>query len=282
MKQNRDVFELVAMCRLLEVSRTGYLQWLEREPSERVIANRVLDAKVAIIHRQSDSSYGRPRIVRSLRAQGEVVGKDRVAASLKRQHLRPVYKRPYRVTTDSKHAHPIAPNIIDQRFEGWRPDQAWVADITYLWTDEGWLYLAGVLDLATRRLVGWSLAPRMTAQLVCDALAMAYWRRKPNPGLIIHSDRGSQYASGDYRNVITKFKMTQSMSGKGNCFDNAVMESFFKTLKVERVHRVRYRTRADARLDVVNWVEGFYNAKRLHSAIGYQSPLAYEHSLRVA
>ena len=207
---------------------------------------------------------------------------ERVRHSLRRQSLRPVYKRPYRVTTDSAHDKPIAPNVLDRRFDGWRINQSWVADITYLPTAEGWLYLACVMDLASRRIVGWSMSERIKADLVCQALQSAYWRRKPPAGLIVHSDRGSQYASNRYRRLIQDCRMTQSMSRKANCWDNATMESFFKTLKVERVHLMRYDTRAMARLDIVNWIEGFYNQTRMHSSIGYKTPANVEFNLRAA
>jgi putative transposase len=280
--EHRDLFSVARMCRQLDVSRSGYGQWRVRPPSNRSIANDALDARVAALHAESDRSYGRERIVRALREQGTVVGHERVRQSLLRQGLQPVYKRPYRVTTDSQHDKPIAPNVLERRFEGWQPNQAWVADITYILTAEGWLYLACILDLASRRVVGWSMSERMKAQLVGEALASAYWRRKPAAGLIMHSDRGSQYASDRYRRLLTDYGMTQSMSRRANCWDNAVMESFFKTLKVERTHRVRYQTRAQARLDIVNWMEGFYNRRRLHSSIGYCSPLDAERRLMAA
>jgi putative transposase len=210
------------------------------------------------------------------------VGAERVRRSLLRQRLRSVYRRPYRVTTDSNHRKPIAQNLLNRRFLGWPADRAWTTDITYLATDEGWLYLAAIIDLGTRRVVGWAMNARMSAQLVCDALQMAYWRRRPQPGLLMHSDRGSQYASESYRRLIKQFRMTQSMSRKANCWDNAPMESFFKTLKVERTYRLRYTSREQARLDVVNWTEGFYNEKRMHSAIDYRSPAEFERSLKAA
>jgi len=202
-----------------------------------------------------------------------------VRKSLKRQGLHPVYKRPYRVTTDSDHRKPVAPNVLNRGFDGWQPNQAWVGDVTYIATDEGWLYLACVMDLASRRIVGWSMSDRIKAGLVCEALKSAYWRRKPAAGLIMHSDRGSQYASADHRALLKDYRMIQSMSRKANCWDNSPMESFFKTLKVERTYQVRYTTRAQARLDIVNWIEGFYNGQRLHSSIGYQAPVQREISL---
>ena len=281
-EQHRDLFAVSRMCRLLEVSRTGYCQWRTRAPSARALANGRLDAQVAALHAASGRSYGRDRIVRGLHQQGQCVGHERVRRSLVRQGLRSVYKRPYRVTTDSEHCKPVATNVLDRRFEGWQINQAWVADVTYVATAEGWLYLAVILDLASRRIVGWSMSHRLKAELVCQALVSAYWGRKPAPGLIMHTDRGSQYASKSYRDLIRDFRMTPSMSRKANCWDNSAMESFFKTLKVERVYQLRYQTRAQARLDIVDWIEGFYNRQRLHSSIGYQTPVDAEVALMAA
>lgn len=279
---NRDQYSTSRLCRVLQVSRTGYLQWRRRPPSDRALANAALDARVAAIHAESGRSYGRARLVRELHKQGLRVGHERIRCSLRRQGLKSVYKRPYRVTTDSNHNEPVAGNVLDRRFDGWAPNAAWTADITFVSTAEGWLYLACVLDLGSRRIVGWSMGDRMKADLVCDALKMAIWRRKPAAGLIAHSDRGVQYASGAYRKLLERFGMIQSMSRRANCWDNSPMESFFKTLKVERVDRLRYASRAEARLDIVNWIEGFYNRRRLHSSIGYRSPAAHEHSLMAA
>jgi transposase InsO family protein len=281
-EMHSDLFSVSRMCRQLGVSRTGYCQWRVRAPSGRSIANATLDAQVAAIHAATKRSYGRPRIVRDLRALGILVGHERVRRSLQRQTLRPVYKRPYRVTTDSAHTKPTAPNLLDQRFDGWQVNQAWVADITYIATAEGWLYLACIMDLASRRIVGWSMSDRIKADLVCQALRSAYWMRKPPAGLLMHSDRGSQYASDDHLQLIKEYRMIQSMSRRGSCWDNAAMESFFKTLKVERVYQLRYETRADARLDIVDWIEGFYNRRRMHSSIGYRTPVGAECSLMAA
>jgi putative transposase len=213
-----DLFSVSRMSRVLDVSRTGYCQWRVRAPTERSIANATLDAQVAAIDAATKCSYGRPRIVRDLHALGIRVGHERVRNSLKRQTLRPVYKRPYRVTTDSAHKKPIAPNLLDRRFDGWEVNQAWVADITYISTAEGWLYLACIMDLASR-IVGWSMSDRMKADLVCQALKSAYWKRKPPVGLIMHSDRGSQYASDEHRQLIKHSRMLQSMSRRANCWD---------------------------------------------------------------
>lgn len=275
-ERHRDQFVVTRMCRLLAVSRTGYCQWRVRAPSERAQSQATLDARVGAIHAQHKRRYGRPRVLRALRQQGVTAGHEQVRQSLKRQGLRPVHRRPYRVTTDSNHTHPVAPNVLDRRFHSWAPNQAWVGDITYVWTAEGWLYLACIMDLASRRIVGWSMSERISADLVCQALQSAYWQRKPAAGLIMHTDRGSQYASHRYHKLIRDFQMTASMSRKANCWDNAAMESFFKTLKVERIYQLTYPTRSQARQDIVDWIEGYYNRYRMHSAINYQTPLAAE------
>jgi putative transposase len=281
-EQHCDQFDVTRMCGQLGVSRSGYCQWRTRAPSDRAMANAALDARVAAIHAGSHRTYGRPRIVRGLREQGVQVSHERVRNSLKRQQLRPLYKRPYRMTTDSAHNKPVAANVLDRRFDGWRVNQAWVADVTYIATGEGWLYLACVMDLGSRRIVGWSMSDRMKAELVCQALTSAYWRRKPTAGLIMHSDRGSQYASEAHRRLIKDYRMIQSMSRRANCWDNAAMESFFKTLKVERTHLLRYDTRAAAKLDIVDWIEGFYNRRRMHSSIDYMTPVSAESSFMAA
>jgi transposase InsO family protein len=277
-----DQYPVARMCGVLRVSRTGYLQWRVREPSARQRSNDKLGAQLRVIHAENERSYGRIRLWKALVQQGQRVGQERVRRLMKLNGLRSVYRRPYRVTTDSDHTRPVADNLLDRCFHQSAVDRAWVADITYVPTGEGWLYLAAVLDLASRRIVGWSMSERMPAKLVCDALAMAYFRRKPAPGGIAHSDRGVQYASHAYRAQLAQYQMVQSMSRKANCWDNAPMESFFKTLKVERVHRCRYQTRDEARADLVNWIEGFYNSRRMHSALGYKSPVQFERELRAA
>lgn len=277
-EQHRDQYTVSQLCRVLEVSRSGYCQWRVRPPSKTAVSNQALDAKVAAVHKSSRRSYGRHRIVQSLRQQGEIVSAERVRKSLQRQGLRPVYRRPFVVTTDSNHRLPVAENLLDRRFDSWQTDQAWVADITYVPTGEGWLYLAAVMDLAGRRIVGWSMSETIDATLVCTALKSAWWQRKPSKGVLVHTDRGSQYASGQYRALADELGITMSMSRKANAWDNAPMESFFKTLKVERVHQVRYETRAQARQDIVDWIEGWYNRQRLHSANGFLTPVAWENT----
>ena len=281
-EEQGDQFAVSRLCRVLRVSRTGYLQWRARAPSSRKRSNDKLGAQLRIIHAENGRSYGRIRLWKALSAQGQRVGQERVRRLMKLNGLRSVYRRPYRITTRSDHLNPVAENLLNRRFYQSAVDRAWVADITYIPTGEGWLYLATVLDLASRRIVGWSMAGRMPAKLICDALAMAYFRRKPAVGLVVHSDRGVQYASDAYRMQLAQYRMVQSMSRKANCWDNAPMESFFKTLKVERVHQCRYQTRDQARSDIVNWIEGFYNSRRMHSALNYQSPVQFERQLRAA
>lgn len=281
-EEQGDQYPVSRMCRVLRVSRTGYLQWRVRAPSARQRSNDKLGAQLRVIHAETGRNYGRIRLWKVLTQRGQQVGQERVRRLMKLNGLRSVYRRPYRVTTRSEHAKPVAENLLDRRFHQGAANRAWVADITYVPTGEGWLYLAAVLDLASRRIVGWSISERMPAKLVCDALAMAYFRRKPAAGLIVHSDRGVQYASHAYRAQLGQYQMVQSMSRKANCWDNAPMESFFKSLKVELVHRCRYPTRDEARADIVNWIEGFYNARRLHSALDYQSPVQFERGLHAA
>jgi transposase InsO family protein len=270
---HRDRFSVARMCRQLGVSRTGYCQWRTRPPSPRTQGNAALDARVAVLHAQYKRRYGRPRIVRAL---GQPVGHERVRKSLQRQGLRPLYRRPYRVTTDSDHRRPVAPNVLDRRFGGWQINQAWVGDITYIATAEGWLYLACIMDLASRRIVGWSMSDRITSDLVCQALKSAYGQRKPPPGLIMHTDRGSQYAGDRHRTLIRDLRLVQSMSRKGNCWDNAVAESFFQLLKRERIRRKVYLTRDEAREDVFDYVEMFYNRKRKHGHTNMLPPAEFE------
>lgn len=279
---NRDRYGVSRLCRVLGVSRSGYCQWRVRGPSARALRRTEFDAHVAAEHARSRATYGRPRLVKELNARGVKTGAERVRRSLVRQGLRPVYRRRWIATTDSAHRLPVAPNVLDRRFDDWDVNQAWVSDITYLPTAEGWLYLAAILDLGSRRIVGWSMSERIDAELVSNALRSAYWQRRPASGLILHSDRGSQYASWRYRELVNQYHITMSMSRRANAWDNAPMESFFKTLKVEQTSRCRYKTRAQARLDVVDWIEGFYNRQRIHSSIGYRTPCDYETAQKAA
>jgi len=264
------------MCRVLEVSRSGFYAWLGRPESRRARDDRRLAVKIREIHRRSRRSYGSPRITRALAAQGLHCNHKRVERLMRRQGLCAVHRRRYRVTTDSKHQHPVARNELGREFSTTSADRVWVADITYIRTGEGWLYLAAVMDLYSRRIVGWSMQPHMREELALSALEMAVASRRPGEDLLHHSDRGSQYAAEAYQAYLARQGIGCSMSRKGDCWDNAPMESFFATLKVECVYQARYETRAEARSDVFGYIEGFYNTRRLHSSLGYVSPAAFE------
>ena len=269
-------FPVTTLCRMLEVPRSGYYAWRGRPEPAREGDNRRLDEAIRRLFDQHRGRYGAPRLTVELRAEGWTVSRRRVAKRLRVLGLRAKAARKYKATTQSKHSLPVAPNRLEQNFTAPAPNRAWVADLTYLWTDEGWLYLAVVLDLYSRAVVGWAMAERMTRDLVIDALTMAIWRRRPAPGLIVHSDRGSQYASRDYQQVLEQRGFLCSMSRKGDCYDNAAMESFFHSLKVEQVHSVRYRTREDAKADVFEYIETYYNPVRRHSTLDYLSPREFE------
>jgi putative transposase len=273
---HRGRYPVPAMCELLGVSRSGYHHWRGRRPSPRECENTRLLAHIRAIHAASHGSYGSPRVHRELRAQGHRVSLNRVRRLMKQHGIAARHKRKFRATTDSRHKLPVAPNLLEQNFVAERPDQVWLADVSYVWTDEGWLYLACVLDLCSRSIVGWAMSERNDRHLAIAALAMAYFRRRPGRGLIHHSDRGSTYCSHDYRKLLRQYGMVCSMSRKGDCYDNAPMESWFKSLKVERVNLRRYATRGQARSDIFSYVEMFYNPRRLHSSLDYVSPREFE------
>ena len=273
---HRKGFELVQMCGALEVSASGYRAWKRGgTPQRKRLTDAQMLALIRAIHAELKGAYGSPRITKELRARGFPASKHRVERLMRENGIRARHKRRYKATTDSKHRLPVAPNLLDRNFTPTAPNQAWSADLTYIWTDEGWLYLAVVLDLFNREVVGWSIKPRMTADIVVDALTMAWFRRKPAPGLIHHSDRGSQYASHAFQARLQKYGMVCSMSRKGNCWDNAPTESFFNSFKNERVHDTRYETREEAIADAFDYIEPFYNRKRLHSTLGYASPVKF-------
>src|SRR5690242_18607100 len=269
----RAVWPVRIMCDALSVSPSGFYAWRSRPESPRNIANRALLVDIRRVHAQHRERYGAPRIHAELRAEGHAISRKRVARIMRQHGIQARAPRRYRVcTTDSKHPLPVAENLLDQNFDADRPDQVWLADITYIPTGEGWLYLAVILDLFTRKVVGWAMRDHMRAELTIAALTMAIQRRRPGAGLIHHSDRGSQYAAGDYRDILQAVAIVQSMSRKGNCWDNAPMESFFGTLKTELVHHGEYPNRDAARRDLFAYVEGYYNRQRRHSAIGYITP----------
>ena len=264
------------MCRVLVVSRSGYYEWRNRPESARASANEELLAKIKKVHKDSRKTYGVDRIYGQLIADGETCGRNRVARLMRNEGIRSKRIKKYKATTDSKHNHPVAENLLDRDFSVERPDQVWLSDITYVPTDEGWLYVAAVKDLFHKQIVGWSMGERITKELAISALDMAESRRQPPRGLIHHSDRGSQYASGDYQQKLSDYGMLCSMSKKGDPWDNAPMESFFGTLKTELVHHRKYKTRAEAKAEIFEYIEVFYNRKRLQSGLGMKSPEAYE------
>jgi transposase InsO family protein len=229
-----------------------------------------------MVHDRSRKTYGSPRVTAELHAQGVCCGENRVARLMREAGICAKRKRKYRVTTNSKHNLPVAPNLLARQFTVDRPNAVWVSDITYIWTSEGWLYLAGVVDLYSRMVVGWSMSNRITGELTLDALNQALGRRRPNPGLLHHSDRGSQYAAGDYRKLLKVHRVTCSMSRKADPWDNAPMESFFATLKTELIYRERFSTREEAKMKIFDYIEVFYNRERRHSSLGYESPANFE------
>ena len=274
--RHRTMYPLALMCALLAVSLNGFRAWLRGgSPDRKRLTDAQLLALITAIHKELKGAYGSPRMVRELRARGFPASKPRVERLMRHNGIRGRHKCRYKATTDSKHSLPVAANLLARNFTPAGPNQAWSADLTYVWTDEGWLYLAVVLDLFNREIVGWSIKPRMTVDIVTDALTMAWFRRRPAPGLIHHSDRGSQYASHAFQGKLTQYGMTCSMSRKGNCWDNAPTESFFNSLKNERVHGTRYTTRADATADLFDYIEVFYNRSRRHSTLGYRSPVQF-------
>jgi putative transposase len=265
-------FPIQVMSEALGVSRSGYYAWASRDENARAAADHALAAEIRAAHAASRGRYGSPRVHAELRARGRRVGRKRVARLMRGMGLAARRRRRFRRTTDSNHAFPIAPNLLGRNFTAEAPNRVWLADLTYIWTAEGWLYLAAVLDLCTRRVVGWAMADHLGHELALAALDMAIARQRPLPGLIHHADRGVQFAAHRYRAQLLAHGMLCSMSRKGNCWDNAPMESFFATLKGELVEEADYQTRDQARADVFHYIEGFYNKRRLHSALGYITP----------
>lgn len=277
MRDHREIFEVGLMCKTLRVSRSGFYAWLGRPESDRARGNRELTNLIRGVFDESREIYGAPRVFRTLRHRGVLCGRHRVARLMRLAGLRSKTKLRFRVkTTDSNHSFPIAPDLLARNFRVDQMNQAWVSDMTYIRTDEGWLYLAVTMDLFSRKVVGWSMAPSMHAAVVVDALRMAIHRRRPAPGLIHHSDRGSQYASEAFRSLLAESGLLASMSRKGNCYDNAAMESFFHSLKTELVNHEHYRSHDQARASLFEYIEVFYNRQRLHSTLDYQSPADFE------
>jgi len=280
-EDRRADYPVRILCNALEVSPAGYYAWRSRPESRRSTANRQLVNDIKRVYRDAYGRYGSPRIHIELKAQGRGVSRGRIERLMRHHGIRAIMARPRWVrTTDSRHDLPIAPNLLDRNFVAPAPNCVWLADITYVETDQGWLYLATVMDLYSRRIVGWAMADHLRTELPLAALRMAIAAKQPGPGLIHHSDRGVQYASEDYRKLVQSAGFQASMSRKADCYDNAPMESFFHTLKTELVHHRHYATRQEARRDIFAYIEGFYNRTRRHSAIGYLSPIEME--LKVA
>ena len=260
------------MCRVFKVSRSGYYGWLRRPESQRKAEDKALSEVIKDIHQESKGEYGSPKIHQELRRRGTRCGQNRVARLMRKDGLKAKTIRKFKATTNSNHSLPVAENLLNRDFMPAEPNKAWVADITYIWTNEGWLYLAIVIDLYSRAVVGWSMSERMTRTLVMDAFTLAVKRRNPSPGLIHHSDRGSQYASADFQKLLAKYGTICSMSRKGNCWDNAAAESFFAILKRALIYHNKYQTRVKARQSIFDYIERFYNRKRIHSTLGYRTP----------
>jgi putative transposase len=274
--QHKKAYPVTLMCAVLEVSTTGYYDWAASPERPRATANHRLDQEIQRVFTRHKARYGAPRITEDLKDDGIRCSENRVARRMRRLGLKACQAKKFKVTTDSFHKQPVAPNLLQQNFGATAPNQKWVSDITYVGTCEGWLYLAVIMDLYSRAIIGWSIQPRMTQQLIGNALTMALFRRGFPHGVILHSDRGSQYCSTRYQRLLRRNQLICSMSRTGCCYDNAAMESFFHSLKIELIHRERYGTRTQARASVFEYIEVYYNRHRRHSAIGYQMPMAYE------
>ncbi len=264
----------------MQVSRSGFYAWCSRGISNRTRERNRLIPQVKEIHRRTRRSYGTRRISEELTATGEPCGRTKAKTLMRLANIAVKHKNKFKVTTNSNHKLPVAPNLLKRKFTASRPDISYCSDITYIWTAEGWLYLAVVIDLFSRKVVGWSLSNRMKKELVINALQMAIWRRKPEPNLVFHSDRGSQYCSKAFQQLLKKNQIKSSMSRKGDCWDNSVAESFFASLKNERVYDSTYLTRDEARSDIIDYIEMFYNNYRRHSFLGYLCPVEFEKQMQ--
>jgi putative transposase len=275
-RSRRSASGVKKMCQVLKVSRSGFYDWRNRSLSSRRQADQAILPKIVKVFKDGRRTYGSPRITRQLKAEGECCGKNRIARLMRLNGIKAKTKKKFKVTTDSGHNKEVAANLVNQCFKADYPDQLWCSDITYIWTKEGWLYLAVILDVYSRRIVGWSMSKRVTEDLVITALKQALSYRTPSPNTIFHSDQGRQYASGRLRKLLENQKIQASMSGKGNCYDNAISESFFHTLKTELTYFENYHTREEAKSSIFEYIEVFYNRQRRHSAIGYKTPVDFE------
>ena len=273
---HKKIYPIESLCRVMQVSSGGYRSWRTRPMSQRQRDDMVLLVHIREQYKLSMQSYGRPRMTEELQELGFDVSHHRVGRLMRQNGIKAVRTRKHKVTTDSNHSFNIAPNLLDRKFTASGPNQKWAGDITYIWTSEGWLYLAVILDLYSRRIIGWAASNRMKRDLVIRALEMAVALRQPPKGCIHHTDRGSQYCSNDYQKVLKKHDFQVSMSGRGDCYDNAVVETFFKTLKAELIWHNTWTTRRQTEIALFEYINGFYNPRRRHSTLGGKSPLAFE------
>jgi len=264
------------MCKLFELNRSDYYKYLQKPVPERKTEDEILKTKIWSVFEKAKQCYGSPRVHAELQAKGEAVSRKRVARIMKENKIISISKKRFKATTNSRHSLPICPNLLNQNFQAEAPNQKWVGDITYISTSEGWVYLASVIDLYSRQIVGWQVGERITAELVTKAFQQAYWKRKPEAGLIFHSDRGSQYASSGFQKLLKTLSVKQSMSAKGNCYDNALAESFFGKLKTEFANHQKFNSREEAKSGIFHYIEIFYNRERRHSSLNYLSPLQFE------
>lgn len=275
-QNHREAFPVNLLCQVLEVSTSGFYAWLRRPESPRSRANRRLLVEIKAVHQRSRQTYGSPRVHADLNANGQACGKHRVAQLMRKHGIVTHHKHKFKATTHSRHTHPVAENVLHRQFAVTKPNRWWVSDITYIPTQEGWLYLAVTLDLYHRKVMGWAMDRWMPQQLVIDAFTMALKNGHPRPGLVHHSDQGVQYACQAFQALLKASGIQCSMSRKGNCWDNAVAESFFHTLKVELIHTRQYHTRQEARAEIFDYIEVFYNRQRRHSVLGYRTPAEFE------
>jgi putative transposase len=273
-EDNRSTFGVGEMCRVLGASRSGYYDWRRRGPSEKRLRHERLLGEIRGVFKASHKRYGSPRAHEALKERG--YGRHQIESLMREHNITPPRRKKYKRTTDSDHKYPLVPDLVEQVFEAEAMNRLWTSDITYVWTSEGWLYLAVVLDVYSRRIVGWGMSSRLKDDLVIGAIKQALSYRGIDEGLIFHSDRGSQYASNACRNLLEEHHITPSMSGKGNCFDNAITESFFATLKTELIYLEKFQSREEAKLKIFDFIEIFYNRQRIHSSIGYKSPVDFE------
>lgn len=264
------------ICRTIEIPSSGYYRWRACKVSNSRVSDEALYQAIKTEYDKSRKIYGSMRIEKALRQRGIKTSKKRVARIMNSHGLRSIVKQKFKATTNSNHSHAVSENIVQQKFSTERPNQVWTSDITYIWTSEGWIYLAVVLDIFSRQIIGWKISNSLNKEIVSEVIIKSVQSRRPSSGLVFHSDRGVQYASNEVRNILKNNSIRQSMSGKGNCYDNAITETFFHTLKTELVYQTSYRTRVEAEISIFEYIEVFYNRQRLHSAINFMAPIEYE------